>query len=47
MAGPLGQLRNGQTLLSVFQDGLDLLARHAWKPFEEIIHRRPVFKVLE
>jgi hypothetical protein len=42
-----GRLRHGQTLLRVFQDGLDLFARHALKPFEKIIHRCAAFKILE
>ena len=46
--GRLGSLlKNGQTLLGVFQDELDLFARDAWKPVEEIIDRRPAFEVLE
>jgi hypothetical protein len=46
-ADPLGQLGNGQTLLRVFQDRFHLFARHTLKPFEEIIHRRAAFKILE
>ena len=41
------RLRNGQTLLRMFRDGLDLFARHTLKPFEKIIHRGAALKILE
>ena len=31
----------------MFQDGLDLLAAHAWKPVDEIANGRPSLNVLE
>ena len=42
-----GRLRNGQTLLRVFQDGLNLFASHTLKPLEKIIHRCAAFEILE
>jgi hypothetical protein len=44
---PLGQLGNNQDVFRMFKDGLNLFARHPLKPFEEIIHYRAAFKVLE
>src|SRR4051812_1629987 len=29
------------------QDGFHLLTSYAWKPFEEVIHARAVFQILE
>src|SRR5438093_4258167 len=39
--------RSGQTTPSVFEHGLDLLARHAGKPREKIIHASAIFEVFE
>jgi hypothetical protein len=39
--------RSGQTTPSVFEHGLDLLARHAGKPRETIIHTSAIFEVFE
>jgi len=40
-------LSDGQTTLRVMQHGLDLLARHAREPVQEIVHPGTVFEILE
>ena len=40
-------LGGSQTLFGMAQDHLHLFAGHAGEPFEEIIHPRPIFQVLE
>ena len=36
-----------QTLFGMMQNGLNMFAGHAREPFQEIIHPRPIFQVLE
>jgi len=36
-----------QTLFGMMQNGLNMFAGHAGEPFQEIIHPRPIFQVLE
>ena len=42
-----GRLRNDQTLLCMFQDGLNLFASHTLKPLEKVIHRCAAFEIFE
>src|ERR1043165_4777310 len=36
-----------ETLTGEFQNGFNLFARHAGKPFEKLADSRPVFEILE